>query len=304
MATASISALREDASRIQPLRHDDLGRLRIDWRARLSITDIQRCIDQLPGLSVWDPETLEYIIAGPWRNRTDIVNVAEIAAVRESEALLRALTERSHDAGIELVLMLEVDERRSARSLQRAGFSHVEQVVTYELDRRDAPRVERSRNLVFIPADVRDPSIVAALVEIDHAAFPWLWWNSAEEFRLYADLPGVEMYLALEDGRPIAYTGFTLFPGWGHLDRIAVRPDIQGRGYGSATLAFTADTLFSRGCRRIGLSTQETNIRSRRLYEHFGFRRTPGHDYDLYGSTRPSRDGWRTIGLPWPPAHS
>ena len=87
-----------------------------------------------------------------------------------------------------------------------------------------------------------------------------------------------------------------------HLDRIAVRPDLQGSGYGAATLAFTVETLFHRGSRRVGLSTQATNHRSRRLYERFGFRRTPGHDYDLYGSTRPRPSNWRTIELPWPPA--
>ena len=272
------------------------------WRSQLSIADIQRCIELLPGLSVWDPESLEYAIAGPWRNRTDIVNVAEIAAVRDAESLVSALVERSHAVGVELVLTLEIDERRSPAFFARCGFEHVEQVITYDIDRRDAPKFERSRNLVFIPVDVRDASILASLGEIDRAAFPWLWWNSDEEVQIYADSPGVEMYVALADGEPVAYTGFTVFPGWGHLDRIAVRPDLQGSGYGAATLAFTVETLFHRGSRRVGLSTQATNHRSRRLYERFGFRRTPGHDYDLYGSTRPRPSNWRTIELPWPPA--
>ena len=38
----------------------------------------------------------------------------------------------------------------------------------------------------------------------------------------------------------------TLFPDWGHLDRMAVVPEQQGRGFGLETLGLAVDTMRSR----------------------------------------------------------
>ena len=82
----------------------------------------------------------------------------------------------------------------------------------------------------------------------------------------------------------MAYFGVTLFPDWGHLDRIAVVPLQQGRGFGLETLGLAVATMRKRGARRVGLSTQRSNRRSQQLYERFGFQRTPAHDYRLFGA--------------------
>ncbi|HEX5500254.1 MAG TPA: GNAT family N-acetyltransferase, partial [Thermomicrobiales bacterium] len=131
------------------------------------------------------------------------------------------------------------------------------------------------------PADASD---LASLAHIDHDAFPWLWRNSADEFRAYAATPGVELLLGFDDDRPVSYAGLTRYPGWGHLDRIAVLRDQQGSGLGRETLAFSVERMAQGGARRIGLSTQRDNRRSQLLYERFGFRRSPGYDYRLYGA--------------------
>ncbi len=119
---------------------------------------------------------------------------------------------------------------------------------------------------------------------LDHQAFPWLWWNCRDEFLQYAGSPGVAIELGRdESGRAVAYIGTTRYRTWGHLDRIAVAPDIQGRGLGRAALDYAVMTLARSGARRVGLSTQARNHRSRRLYDTYGFRRSPGNDYRLYG---------------------
>jgi ribosomal protein S18 acetylase RimI-like enzyme len=48
-------------------------------------------------------------------------------------------------------------------------------------------------------------------------------------------------------------------------------------------LTFAIESLRRQGARRIGLSTQGTNRRSQRLYQRFGFIRTPDLDYQLFG---------------------
>ncbi len=125
--------------------------------------------------------------------------------------------------------------------------------------------------------------MLGALVSLDHDAFPWLWRNSAEEFRLYLAMPEVEVWVGLSGERLVSYVGLTHFPGWGHLDRIAVAPVAQSAGFGRESLRFAVHRVAELGARRMGLSTQGDNVRSQRLYESVGFRRTAEHDYSVRG---------------------
>ena len=83
--------------------------------------------------------------------------------------------------------------------------------------------------------------------------------------------------------QPVAYAGLTSYLGWGHLDRIAVLPALQNRGFGQEALGFAINRLALQGARRVGLSTQRSNVHSQHLYERFGFRRAWGNDYRVYG---------------------
>jgi ribosomal protein S18 acetylase RimI-like enzyme len=154
--------------------------------------------------------------------------------------------------------------------------------VTFELDRLPPP-ARRSGRLRFVPVNSSDARSRATLLAIDHAAFPWLWQNCELEFETYGLTPGVELFLGLLDNQPVSYVGLTSYLGWGHLDRIAVLPELQGQGLGQEGLAFALDRLAMQGSRRVGLSTQRSNVHSQHLYERFGFRRAWGNDYRVYG---------------------
>lgn len=270
---------------VVPLTPADVRNLRIGWRARLNADEIQRCLLLAPGRSVWNPETFEYAIGAPWRNRLDVIQIADLSAIQHPHSMVRGVVEAAHDSGAALTVIVEVDEKRPASFYERVHFEHLEQVVTFQMDRRNVPRIVRPRSLRFVPADPSDDVTLDILMEIDNAAFPWIWWNSEDEFRTYGLTPGVNIYLGLDDDVPVSYIGFTAFPGWGHVDRIAVLPTLQGSGYGLHTLAFAVETMASRGARRIGLSTQSTNEQSQRLYRRYGFERTADNDYDLWGDT-------------------
>jgi ribosomal protein S18 acetylase RimI-like enzyme len=143
--------------------------------------------------------------------------------------------------------------------------------------------VNQPSKLRFVRADTTNAESLADLCAVDHAAFPWLWWNSSLEFEVYGFTPGVELHLGYVDSEPVSYVGITAYPGWGHLDRIAVIPAMQGSGLGYQSLDFAVSSLIRRGARRIGLSTQKQNVRSQQLYERYGFRRSRANDYRLYG---------------------
>ncbi len=266
---------------VQPLLPGDVPRLRLS--RPFHEASVRDALEEWPGRSVWATDSLEYALVAPWRHRSDISLCQELSAVRHSERLLRAATERCREAGDSLFVVLDMDEHRSHGFYERSGLAPIETVITYEAERSRIPRLDSSA-LRFERAQPARPDHLAALLAIDHAAFPWLWWNSPAEFREYHHTPGVELHLGLEGERPVAYVGFTTFNGWGHLDRIAVDPSAQGQGIGRAALSFVLDILLRRRANRIGLSTQEDNWRSRRLYEAFGFRRSPLYDYTLYGA--------------------
>ena len=267
---------------IRTLRPEDVPALRLGPQPKLDHQAMGEALRAWPDRSVWTPEHREYAVAAPWRHRGDISVVQAMVAVRSTEALLRGLAERCAAAGDALALVIELDELRHPRLYARAGFDLLEKVVTFELN---GPRASSAAGPVrFKRFQPPDAGLQTALVELDHAAFPWLWWNSEREFEVYATIPGVDIFVGLLGDQPVSYIGVTTFAGWGHLDRIAVRPSAQGQGVGAASLEFAISTLARRGARRIGLSTQYDNDRSRRLYGRFGFRRARDHDYRLYGA--------------------
>jgi ribosomal protein S18 acetylase RimI-like enzyme len=121
------------------------------------------------------------------------------------------------------------------------------------------------------------------LIDVDSNSFPWLWRNSADEFREYFAQPGVEIFVLRVRGRAVGYLGITVFPGWGHIDRLAVVHGYQGRGLGRSLTEFAINRLASLGAVRVGLSTQQRNERSQTLYSRLGFRRQLSGDYRIYG---------------------
>jgi ribosomal protein S18 acetylase RimI-like enzyme len=256
--------------------------LRLTWQAKIEPEEVRRILFSYPGRSVWLPETLEFAVVAPWRHRSEIANIRHLVAVRHPELLVEAAVERCDAFGAEVAISIELEDVRRPSFYRSVGFDLLEEVVTYELDRLPLPG-RQAGQLRFATVDPSDANARATLLAIDHAAFPWLWQNNDVEFQMYGLTPGVEIYLGLLDGRPVAYVGVTSYLGWGHLDRIAVLPSLQGRGLGQEGLAFALDRLARLGSRRVGLSTQRTNVHSQHLYERAGFRRAWGNDYRVYG---------------------
>ena len=263
-----------------PLGPRDLGKLSLSWSSNFSSRELEQHLILHPGHSWWVPSINEYLIGGPWRHRDEITVIQELHARHRNEDLVASLVAGCREREQRLVVMLDQYEGRRESFYTRLGFNMLQHIIIYELPRIPRP-IPAPRRLRFIPAT---SSLRPDLLRVDHAAFPWLWWNSSGEFDAYSSLYGVEMYLAYEPGgTPVAYVGLTSYRGWGHLDRIAVIPDSQGTGYGLETLHFAAARLSDLGARRIGLSTQADNVRSQQLYERYGFRRTGGNDYTIYG---------------------
>lgn len=65
-----------------------------------------------------------------------------------------------------------------------------------------------------------------------------------------------------------------VIPGRGHVSMIFVHPDFWGRGVGGQLLQGLHERACDRGWDRMTLWTRESNVRSRRLYEGQGYRKS------------------------------
>jgi len=280
IARSRIETIPEHIRVVEP---DDVRSLRMLWDSRFSPREIERVAERDPPLSLWNTRSGEYLIGGPWRHRREISTILELGATAGAIDLVQAYVNLSAQVGMRMVIVSEQAERRKREFYESTSFELTEEIIIYELVRvrAGAPRLN---GLTFRSFDSSNRAMFDELLALDHMSFPWLWWNGEDEFHEYHSAPGVEIDIAYDStGRMVAYTGTTRFRTWGHLDRVAVAPDLQGRGLGRAALDFAVMSLARSGARRVGLSTQARNIRSRSLYETYGFRRSASHDYRLYG---------------------
>ena len=275
---------RDEGGEVRTLAPSDIGRLAVRNHPRLRSGDAEALIIQCPGLSKWHPESGEFLIVTPWRHRPEIPTIGINSAFRHEDALLEAVLESAKEQGACAFVLLETFETRRPSFYEKHGLERVEQIITYEHPHPLsflATITEKRQQFVRLSRETA--AIAEEVLKIDQAAFPWLWWNSADEFSSYLAMPNIDLWAGMVNGEVISYVGFTHYHQWSHLDRIAIRPDVQRQGYGLEALHFAVERMVEHGALRVGLSTQGNNAASRRMYESVGFQTTPEHDYDVYG---------------------
>ncbi|MHB8646719.1 MAG: GNAT family N-acetyltransferase [Thermomicrobiales bacterium] len=269
--------------RVEPLLAEDVRSLYIPWSSPFESMSLARHLRSYPTRAFWLPETGEYIVGEPWRHRDEITAVVDISARANGALLLDRLRQPASEPPQELIVMTDFAGARQPSFYTGHGLGLMQEVLCYEL--RAIPPEPPRGLLAFSAVSHERLDELAALIAVDHASFPWLWWNSAAEFAAYGQVPGVALYIGADDrGTAVSYVGLTHFRGWGHLDRIGVVPGYQGSGYGLESLRFAARMLARGGATRLGLSTQANNTRSQHLYHRFGFQRTYQNDYNIYGA--------------------
>jgi len=267
----------------QPLRPDDLPTLMLEDHPRVSTEIAQRVLEQSPGSSWWLPATGEFVLVTPWRHREELVTIHTLGAFANEDLLVRAAMEHARMSGKRGFVVVDINELRQPAFYHRHHLVQLDEIRTYE-HRQPAKAIpgRASPDLQFRQVQASDRDLLEAVITLDHAAFPWFWWNSRQEFDTYLEQRGVEIWAGIRDDAVVSYAGVTMYRRWGHLDRIATWPDLQGQGIGRDTLGFVLSRLVRLGGRRVALSTQRANQRSQSLYEGMGFQHTPIDDYAVY----------------------
>jgi ribosomal protein S18 acetylase RimI-like enzyme len=265
---------------IEDLTPSNVHDLRLPWLSRFNHDDLIAYLQTHPGKALWVPGTGEYIVAERWRGRDDIANIVEVTARRGKARLVNTLVDRLREEGNHLVLLPSDIWNEHSRLYSDLDFGLIERIVFFE---RDLPTWDKRLRTTDDASDPKLPILDFSLatttdldlvLQLDQRSFPWLWWNARDDMAAYMQIAGVYVYIAKQDQAPVGYASFTMYNGWAHLDRLAVIQAQQGRGYGAAQLAYILRLMSDLGARSVGLSTQENNVRSHRLYRRFGFRQT------------------------------
>jgi len=119
-----------------------------------------------------------------------------------------------------------------------------------------------------------------AVQQVDEASFDRLWQNSLETLRRAFAQSLIATVVETLNG----VVGYQISTGSGqraHLARLAVHPDLQGRGVGRMLLDDLFTTLVNNGVFKLSVNTQSDNLMSLNLYHRMGFVHT-GEQYPVY----------------------
>lgn len=119
------------------------------------------------------------------------------------------------------------------------------------------------------------------------------WFGIEEALVQYVrDLPALETFVAEQAGRVVGFVAVRQHNRYSaEVHVIAVRPECHGQGLGRALLYHVEEWLRSRSIEFLQVKTlgpsrpNEHYDRTRRFYEHLGFR--PLEENDLWGSVNP-----------------
>ena len=204
----------------------------------------------------------------PWRGRTDTAEcLAAPAGALVPPDLVRSALERARDRGFAVAVTPALPPAEWSPYLS-CGFEIRERLHLLAHDLDDLrPRLDHRHRR----ATRRDTERVLA---IDHASFQPFWRLDADGLdEAVRATPSTRFRIAREE------PGYALVGragDRGYVQRLAVHPDHQGHGLGTA---LALDGLWWLRRWRVGealVNTQEGNDRAVTLYERLGFRHRPG----------------------------
>jgi ribosomal-protein-alanine N-acetyltransferase len=159
---------------------------------------------------------------------------------------------------------------------EAAGFARTHEVVVLRRSlAAPFPAAPLTPNGRRLPVTVRvaEERDHAAILQTDAAAFDPPWRLSPAMLRA-ALAQADHLSLAEQEGRVVGYQLTTAGGGTAHLARLAVIPEMQGQGIGSALVAETLEHYYRRGGREITVNTQHNNAASLVVYRRLGFELT------------------------------
>ncbi len=157
------------------------------------------------------------------------------------------------------------------------GFEEETNVVflAWQRGRKTLPEVQtaaRIRPMTFLDLE--------QVTQVDAAAFSPMWRNSFFMLEAAYKQSAVATVAEDEQGQVVGYQISTAGNIGGHLARLAVLPDQQGKQIGSALVSDMLGRFNGQEIRRVSVNTQANNPASLKLYTKLGFKFT-GESYPV-----------------------
>ena len=212
----------------------------------------------------------ERLRVGPWRGDHRVAYVAPVGdPIPPTVAMVRRACEVLEGRGYEQVLTGALSEREQ-RGFVDAGFEPHSQLHLLIHDLRDVPDAR--------PASLRRPrpGDRQLALAVDGAAFPVFWRLDRDGLReAIGATRSARFRLGTARGQVVGYAVTGLAGSRGYIQRLAVQPDHEGRGLGSALVIDGLRWLQRRRAQQAVVNTQSGNTRALALYERLGFRLEP-----------------------------
>lgn len=155
-----------------------------------------------------------------------------------------------------------------SETLSTYGFQTREYVITYGWDAK--PLAIAGNTAVTVePIHYEEIEAIAA---IDQRIFAPVWHKPRAEMEYILGRANY-FVVAKREKRIVGYCWSEQDGTHGHLTRLGVAEDWQGKGVGTRLLTEALVEMMRAGVTWVTLNTQASNWRARRLYEHYGFRR-------------------------------
>jgi ribosomal-protein-alanine N-acetyltransferase len=154
--------------------------------------------------------------------------------------------------------------------LEESGFYIVDRVVVLAWSARSLPMERRNEYINIRSMEEKDLSLVE---RIDQAAFSPMWQNSFTSLEI-AFRGAVIATVAETTEGIVGYQISTITTMGGHLARLAVLPDDQGKGIGYSLVRDVLARFLQRGARTITVNTQFKNSASLSIYQSVDFHHT------------------------------
>jgi ribosomal-protein-alanine N-acetyltransferase len=151
--------------------------------------------------------------------------------------------------------------------LTKSGFQEGYRVVVLVWDISQA-RWPDQKETIQIRGMLRDDFL--RIYEIDQVSFEPIWRNSLSHIEIaYQEASSASV--AMINNRLVGFQISTINPQGGHLARLAVDPEYQKLGVGTALVEDLLDRFQRQGIVRVTVNTQARNYASLELYNKFGF---------------------------------
>jgi ribosomal protein S18 acetylase RimI-like enzyme len=151
--------------------------------------------------------------------------------------------------------------------LNRMSYPSLQNVVVLACDPHTVHQATSTRQVYIRPMQDED---LPDVQELDRRAFSIEWRNSLDALRMALGQAS-DATVAEQGTRLVGYQISTSSPVGGHLARLAVDPNEQGKGIGTALVLNLLGSFQLLGVKRVTVNTQSDNQASLTIYRKCGF---------------------------------